>query len=444
MLFIRKGLQLTRSTLQRSTTHLHRSNHLTPGPLRAIPTHPFSSMHRDDLDLVQITSILKTPLLRINSEIGDNIMVRLLDHDTGKYIGTMKLEEAVKYSQSKGKDVVLHNAKVRPVLCKAFNYRSHLYTRFIKEILQEDIIMKKKYEKKKELLVESEKLRLNISQHDMKNKLARYFKRRVRIKEIHFRMEVRGHQIDEGIAVFSSLKTLAKDFLKPLNRVDYRNTSSSDYDQEEDIELDEEDSEELGRLENEDENFRVTKQDYIDKRRVNREGKYLLTQIFEVFGVERKEENTHDPDFTDKELREMVKEYFNQFKNNITMSEDVLKNSGLATGIQVKSERQLTIEKDISKKKKVQFGRETAEGKNTGMQARELREKNVEMTSETVGKGVVGADDEELTPFEEEYEKIRGVLGQEKGVDADDEDQMREFIIRESREKMSYLDKFFR
>jgi translation initiation factor IF-3 len=309
-------------------------------------------------DLIQISSILKTPLLKMNHEIGENIMVRVIDDDSGKYVGTMKIEEAIGFGQKMNKDLILHNSKVQPMLCKLLNYRGHLYSRFVKEVLKEDIMLKKSYEKKKELLVEDVKLRLNITQHDLKNKLAKYFKKKQRLKGINIRMSIKGHDIDKAMAVFGMFQTEGKHFLKATSKVNLGKVDDSELADEDDMEEYEKDEENTeGNMVSRDESHK-DKEDFLNLRKVNREGKYVLRQSFELIGVERKTVNTYDAEFTDKELEDIVRDYFNFSRRGLQSSREEVQTQAKKVDSSYKTQREKALEEEINKQKSIKLGKE--------------------------------------------------------------------------------------
>jgi translation initiation factor IF-3 len=269
----------------------------------------------------------------------------------------MSVERAIPFVNQFGKDLVLHNPKVEPMLCKAINYRQHLYSRFIEEVIKKDILMKKKYEKKRELKIEREKLRPNITKNDLQIKFQKTLKRLPKVNQVLVVMRVKGNLIDQGMAVFNNYQNISKKYLKPLNKITIRSSENDDFD-EDNIILDEAEQATYDDLDNEYDDFEITKDDHIHKRNINREELYFLLQAFEPVGIEQVQTESLDANFSENELKDLVREYFNISRRGLKTQRRSLVDEAREANIQATTSREEALESEILKQKKLKVGKE--------------------------------------------------------------------------------------
>ena len=287
--------------------------------LRAPIRRMFLEPEGDD-DILKICSLLNSKVMKRNNQILVESL-RLVEDESGKYIGTMTLEKAISIAKKRGGfDVVLHNDKVEPVVCKIMDYRQHLYKRFADEVIKKDIMQNKTYNTRKEKLILQERLKPNIQQHDLKIKLEKIEKRLRKIQGVRVEMKLKGHFMEQAKSVFNTYQNMARMILKPVGQPMLTNESDKKDDMSNiplnEVEMIEEGSEQSDKL---------WAEDYQAMRKFHKNNIYRITQQFEL--VEKyqemyKEEKIKDINFSQAELEDLVKEYFNMSRRGHVQSRE--------------------------------------------------------------------------------------------------------------------------
>lgn len=400
----------------------------------------FSSQSTPDEDLLKICSILKTQKLKTNWEIGKNMNVRVIDDEEGSYLGTMPIENAIFMVKQMNKDLVLQNPKVEPILCKAINYRKHLYNRFIEEVVKNDIIMKKKYDVPKDQRVERVQLKPNIAKNDLETKVTKLQKKISKIKQVTVQMKLKGDLIDQGMAVFNNYQSLTKGFLKPMDRISVRSLTDEDF-QDQPLNFDETELDELEQVENEFDDFEVTKEDYLNKRNINREDRYILFQNFEPTGLDEREVKELDANFTDEELENMVREFFNYSQRGVRAQREAFDQQSKSIEPGFRSTREEAMDNMAQKQSKARYGSQGINPLNM-TQDHKLKKTNLRIQSSVKNKEnnyEVEEPDELDLLYESLRSEYRTNMGKEKS-----ELHFRKYIDNNSNRNLSIIEKLMK
>ena len=429
MLFLRKRLEPSKlKALFHFSKEIQKASGLS---LRGISSNSFCLFNQSkEEDLLKICSILKTPKLKTNSEIGKNIMVRVLDEEKGGYLGTMTIDQAVSMVRSMDLDLVLHNPKVEPVLCKAMDYRKHLYSRFVDEILKKDILVNKKYDKKLQISIEQERLKANITKHDLEIKIAKMQRKISKVKKLVVKMRVKGSELENGMAIFANYQNLSKNFLAPLERLSFKNASHEDFEENSALNFNETQKEQFQKMDNQFDDFQVTKQDHLDKRNINRDAQYIITQSFEPLKEFQEKEKNLDPNFSDKELEDLVRTYFNMSRRGLHDQKQKMEGISKVVEKGHKSDREQALEDSIAKQKMIKMGKRSL---NPNLQLlEEIKHKSKKkLAAEELRKNLIGLDqieeEKELDRNNIFYEHLRSQYRKNKGNDPNEE-EFRQFL----------------
>lgn len=302
-------------------------NSLWRRPNRSFSTFKFddeeSEEGENEEDLKKICSMIQKPLQKRNFQIGTQRIIRLVDGESGTFIGTMNVEQAVKFAKNNNKgDVVLHNSKVEPALCRLFDYRKMLYKTFMDQVVKKDFIKNEKLNKKKEKVKVVERLRTRIKKYDIGNKIEMLAKKRARLEQVDFQLECRGEDIEDARAIFANALQLSRNLLTPKERPQVRAKSEEEFDNEtRGVSLDEVEFAKEENTRDDVENWDTSPDDYKRKRVLFRKDKYMVSQRFSVIqekeDIQKESEEASkriDVDFTERELEELVREYFNTFQ----------------------------------------------------------------------------------------------------------------------------------
>ena len=342
-------------------------NSLTRRPSRHFSTFKFddedSEEGEDEEDLKKICSMIQKPLQKRNFQIGTQRIIRLVDDESGTFIGTMNVEQAVKFAKNNNKgDVVLHNSKVEPALCRLFDYRKMLYRTFMDQVVKQDFIKNEKLNKKKEKVKVVERLRTRIKKYDIGNKIDMLTKKRARLEQVDFQLECRGEDIEDARAIFANTLQLSRNLLTPKERPQVRSKSEEDFDDEtRGVSLDEVEFAKEENTRDDVDNWDTSPDDYKRKRVLFRKDKYMISQRFSVIqekeDIQKETEEASkriDVDFTDRELEELVREYFNTFqRKRIAVDADVEKSlarQSFRKSKRKKDDEELYLEKADAKK----------------------------------------------------------------------------------------------
>jgi len=128
--------------------------------------------------------------------------VRLID-STGKQIGIVKLEEALRLAKERGLDLVQVSEKTEPPVCKIMDYGKYLYSR------------QKKGKAKKAGQLKTIRLTFNISEHDLNTRVKQAQVFLEKGNKIRAEMVLRGRQ--KALSDFAKGKL--KQFLETLNGI---------------------------------------------------------------------------------------------------------------------------------------------------------------------------------------------------------------------------------
>jgi len=126
--------------------------------------------------------------------------VRLID-PTGKQIGIVGLEEALRLAKERGLDLIQVSEKTEPPVCKIMDYGKYLYSQ------------QKKNKAKKAGLLKTIRLTFNISEHDLNTKVKQARSFLEKGNKIRAEMVLRGRQ--KALSGFAKEKL--KQFLEILN-----------------------------------------------------------------------------------------------------------------------------------------------------------------------------------------------------------------------------------
>ncbi len=123
--------------------------------------------------------MIKKPL--VNRQIRSS-EVRLID-DTGKQLGLIPLEEALKLAGERGLDLIQVTEKVSPPVCKILDYGKYLYR-----------LQKKEKKTTKSTEVKGIRLRFNISPHDIETRISQAEKFLNKGNKVRIDMVLRGRE----------------------------------------------------------------------------------------------------------------------------------------------------------------------------------------------------------------------------------------------------------
>ncbi len=141
--------------------------------------------------------MIKKPL--INNRIRAS-KVRLID-DTGKQVGIVPLEEALRIARERNLDLIQVTDKVDPPVCKILDYGKYLYQ-----------LQKKEKKAKKSSEIKGVRLRFNISPHDLETKMHQAEKFLSQGDKVKIEMILRGRE--KRLAGFAKEKL--NNFIKEL------------------------------------------------------------------------------------------------------------------------------------------------------------------------------------------------------------------------------------
>ena len=158
--------------------------------------------HTRRLHLKFTNSILKRPL--INNRIRAP-RVRVID-ETGKQVGVLILEEALRLAQERNLDLIQVTEKVEPAVCKIMDYGKYLYS-----------LQKKEKAAKIKRVGEIKGIRLgfNISLHDMETRARQAEKFLKKGNKIKVEMVLKGRE--KQLSEFAKGKM--KQFLEILEKL---------------------------------------------------------------------------------------------------------------------------------------------------------------------------------------------------------------------------------
>ncbi len=143
--------------------------------------------------------MIKKPL--VNRQIRAS-EVRLID-DTGKQLGLIPLEEALKLAEERGLDLIQVTEKVVPPVCKILDYGKYLYR-----------LRKKEKKTVKSTEVKGIRLRFNISPHDLETRVSQAVKFLNKGNKVRVDMVLRGRE--KRLAMVAKEKV--NQFLKGLEQ----------------------------------------------------------------------------------------------------------------------------------------------------------------------------------------------------------------------------------
>lgn len=143
--------------------------------------------------------MIKKPL--INNQIRAR-QIRLID-ETGRQVGIVSLEEALRIAKERNLDLIQVTEKVEPPVCKVADYGKYLYW-----------LQKKERTKGKKSKIKGIRLGFNISLHDLENRVRQaeiFLKKGDRVK---VEMILRGRE--KGLSEFAKEKI--EQFLEILKK----------------------------------------------------------------------------------------------------------------------------------------------------------------------------------------------------------------------------------
>jgi len=146
--------------------------------------------------------LLKRPL--INNQIRAP-QVRLID-ETGKQIGIVLLEEALRISRERNLDLIQVTEKVEPPICKTMNYGKYLYTLEKKE---------RQARLKRSGEIKGVRLKFNISHHDLETRAHQAEKFLKKGNRVKIEMVLRGREKTHG----DFARDKIKEFLEILGKL---------------------------------------------------------------------------------------------------------------------------------------------------------------------------------------------------------------------------------
>lgn len=123
--------------------------------------------------------MLKKPL--INNRIKAR-KIRLID-DSGKQMGVIDLEEALRTAEERNLDLIQVTEKIDPPVCKIMDYGKYLYR-----------LQKKEKNVKKSTETKGIRLRFNISPHDLETRISQSEKFLKKGNRVKIEMALRGRE----------------------------------------------------------------------------------------------------------------------------------------------------------------------------------------------------------------------------------------------------------
>jgi len=185
------------------------------------PKFSFATQLTQAQELRYLARIVGTAYFKHNDEVNVSSDVRLVDQNN-KFLGIYSVNEAKKKCRELNTDLVLINDATRPAICKATNYKDDLYKKFVKDILEKDLIKLSKQIQKKAETSKSIKLGSKMTISDLKNKIiaAQGVAKQVKIVRVY--MQVTESTEESGRNILYTFRDLGKDFLRPRGEIEER------------------------------------------------------------------------------------------------------------------------------------------------------------------------------------------------------------------------------
>lgn len=125
--------------------------------------------------VIKICSILGQRYLDFNDDIPTTADVKLIDDETGNFLGVYGAVRAQELARKEGKDLVMFNAAVSPKICKLVYHRRGIYERFLREVVAKELQASERVRARQGQAIRRLELSPRISLNDMTGKLYRLY-----------------------------------------------------------------------------------------------------------------------------------------------------------------------------------------------------------------------------------------------------------------------------